>query len=807
MKLSCTVGKVMMSVASYSALANPLVPVAPFGVFTEKERLGFDCGAGAERPYRIMDWRGNEVAAGTCGSNGCLTVEDCGAGYYSLEVADGGRADVVSFVVVRPPTRLGTERFFGADSAQSWTERTRLRCPWHDGDMHRALSETAGKMGLSHMRDRLSREAVEPERGVRTFGIETFRSAGLLASNGVETCTAICGTPRWADPIQSLPRDLAAYYDFCRATSEAFKGRTANWEVFNEQDACGAPEPVWDYAAAQKAAYLGLKAGNPACTVLPGAVCLNRRGVYDEGMYANDLAYYGDVFNLHIYLAPAAFPDALSDLRAFMAKAGIGDREVWITENGMDLEGSATEPSAVRGVLQHSWAQELLQAEYYPKSQMAMMMGGVSRSCFFFFGSFHERSGAKDWGTFRRDGTVKPVCAAMATAAQELGDATLLGEVDLGAKLRGYLFEHHDGTKTLAFWSASPVDTGKGWPLDGNDHVQTFDLDVADGGCRLSDLCGTTKSVVVEAGRPLSLTATRYPSYLHGRFDMPIAKAAQKKGTRGATVAADDTDLSIVFRVDLDPDDFRITRGKTMAELKVSEGRLTVQAWNLSDTAKTGMIAAAGCRLRGIPERVVLPPFGKMEFPATLSVPEGIGETKLLLSGAFNGCGTTALVMPVVCLDESFLARCNVKELAASRKPSMWKRNDSAARCSCEWDENEQAIRFHYEWDDPRADRWFYPLCQLDLPEESLDDALMLEFEVKSAQDKVENDYHVSNLMLGTFIGYAPPMLGWEIRRIPVSGIKPDATEFGLGANPRGMKVDYWIRNLRLIKKGAKDGK
>ena len=786
--------------------AETIVPAAPLGVFIEGEPLAFDCRAAAEgRPYRVLDWRDRIVSEGVCGDGGALTLPFRTPGWYSLELPGGSSTTATAFVVVGSGKIQGPDEFFGADSAQSWTEKTRLRCPWYGGDMHRALSEAAGRIGLSHVRDRLGRKSVEPQEGTRTFDIPTFRNAALLASNGVETCTDIDGTPSWADTVRGkMPRDLAAFHGFCRATAETFADRTRNWEVFNEQDACGAAEPVWDYAAAQKAAYLGLKAGNPGCTVLPGAVCMNARGLYDEGMAANDLACYGDAFNLHIYLSPAAFPAAFDDLHSFMAKAGIAGREVWITENGMDLEGPAAEADADHpGIREHSRVQAMLQAEYYPKAQIAMMMGGISRGYFFFFGALNERDGVKSWGTFRRDGTPKPVCAAMAATIRELGGAELLGEVDLGKGLRGYLFSRRDGLRTLSFWRESPVDTGKGRMADTDIAETAFELRGCRGECLLTDLFGASERVRAEAGRPLALSATRYPSFLRGDIDLPVRKAAHPKGCRGATPAPDGTDLSVVFRVDLDKDDFRITRGKTLAEMVPPEGRLTVQAWNLSDTAKTGTVVAAGCGLSGIPPEVVLPPFGKAEFPALLTMPPGTAEAELRLTGVFNGKGTTALAMPVVHLDEAFLAECRIVELAASTDSSRWVRHDSAARFSCERDEAENAIRFHYEWDDPAMDRWFYPECRLALPGEALEDAVMLEFEVKSAQDKVENDYQQANLILrqGSFIGYPPPMSEWEIRRIPVGGVNSAATSFALGANPKGMTVDFLVRNLKLIKR------
>ena len=90
----------------------------------------------------------------------------------------------------------------------------------------------------------------------------------------------------------------------------------------------------------------------------------------------------------------------------------------------------------------HSPEQELVHAEFYPKAQIALMMEGVERAYFFVFAAFNERNGRKDWGVLRRDGTVKPVFAAIATTVRELGDARLLGALDAPKGIRAFLFEH-----------------------------------------------------------------------------------------------------------------------------------------------------------------------------------------------------------------------------------------------------------------------------------------------------------------------------------------------------------------------------
>ncbi len=62
-------------------------------------------------------------------------------------------------------------------------------------------------------------------------------------------------------------------------------------------------------------------------------------------------------------------------------------------------------------------------------------------------------------------------------------------------------------------------------------------------------------------------------------------------------------------------------------------------------------------------------------------------------------------------------------------------------------DRVEVAVGLNY-WGEGSTDRWFYPIYELALPQESLAGARMVEFEVKSAMDKVENDYAFANFIL-----------------------------------------------------------
>jgi len=99
----------------------------------------------------------------------------------------------------------------------------------------------------------------------------------------------------------------------------------------------------------------------------------------------------------------------------------------------------------------------------------------------------------------------------------------------------------------------------------------------------------------------------------------------------------------------------------------------------------------------------------------------------------------------------------------------------------------------------------------LSLPQESLEGARMVEFEVKSAQDKVENDFIGQNLMLvyadrakaTRMLPYNAPIGKWERRYVTLDdGMDlADVEAIRIGVNPKGAKCTFWIRNLAILRK------
>lgn len=806
-----------LSVAVLSTLVQSLPAVvtfdAPGHVYTDKE-TPVARGGSVGAKFAIHDWRGRPTGhGGTFNADGTASLPKMPTGYYHLKSGD----DDVSFAVVMEPESRVFDRnsFYGTDSAQSWVSRKgAFTCPWNNGDTYRTVSDLIWRSGLPHVRDRLSWSEVnkQPDRLDLSY---YMYNADMLHARGITLSGMFHDCPEWAGRLKRLPSDLNATFKFCSQAAAAFGDRMGDWEFWNEPDVGFAPEPVWDYAAAMKAAYLGFKAGRPGITVLPGSLCHKPDSVYAHALFDNDVAKFCDVFNYHTYGPIASYPKRFATLRRFMERYGLGDHAVWMTESSTELEGHASKPGPRKGVKVHSPGQELVKAEFYPKSQIAFQMEGIARNYYFVFATFNERRGRKDWGVIRRDGTVKPEYSAISTMTRELVSAKLKGEINVGEGLRAYLFEQPDGSQTVAFWSVSPLDTQREGVVQSTpDFAKRISIPAADGVYRLSDLCGTRSAVAASNGT-LNLEATRFPAYVAGLRGLSATIPARAPGKVNPYVPKADEDLSVIIRVDLNTNDFEIAWQKTCAVLKGDTGRMRLQVWNMGDTAKTGRIAVSSGTFSGLPDVISLGPRGTP--PATFDCvfspsDDGASDPKLIFTGIFGGKRSSRLVMPVR-LEKRFLSSCE-KVVLDCNSPKEWGKNTSADSFCATWDAAEQAIRFDVEWKNQNVDRWFYPVYKLKLPRENLTGADMIQFEVKSDQNKVENDFAASNLMLvfgdrpraKTFLHYSAPLGSWEKRYVELANVDPlaNVVAIRLGANPKGTRCSYWIRNLTILKKNNK---
>ena len=508
--------------------------------------------------WGIVDWRDRPVdaLAGRFDDNGCAMLPALPPGYYRIVGGNPAQRDsLATLSVVADGGARHEASHTAVDAAlSSISRRGAFPCPWNGGDTERTVADLLDLAGFTLVRDRLWWGEVQPKSETEPRFSRPLGNAELLAERGARISGMFHDTPPWTHPFPKLPRDLDALHRFCAEAAAAFGDRAEDWEFWNEPDIHCAPEPVWEYAAALKTAYLGFKSARPDLPVLNGALCLMpQRSRYLDVMLDNDAALYFDAFNHHWYSPPSTYPGFISTIRGRLAEAGAADCPIWITEFGTELEGHTQARSATDGTKEHSPEQELVLAEFYPKAHLAFMMEGVERAFFFVFGVRHERGGCKDFGVLRRDGTAKPVFAAMAAMNRLLGGTRLLGRLETPPGVRAYLFEADPGSaggppaecQTVVFWSESPVDTTsrgstvKPSPDFAREWQMALDSGEASGSAgaavpgplRLFDTCGMEMTPPASApDGALTLAAVRFPSYLAGLHGLKAVQPPHPTG-------------------------------------------------------------------------------------------------------------------------------------------------------------------------------------------------------------------------------------------------------------------------------------
>lgn len=825
MKRSLAIALVLVAgLLSADGLPPRVLTSARGNVFAESEevRLRLSEPVGSPR-WTLCDWSKRPVAEGAWPATGELSLGRRPKGYYFVTV-DGGANAVRegSFCVVPDPQtrRASANGFYATDAALSWVcSPDHYVENWYGTNSYAACLDLIRLCGLASVRERLRTREVSRRPGEYAWG-RYLENSKLAKERGISVLGMFHDSPAYVSADGASASDMLQVYRFCRDAGAAFRGMREGWEFWNEPDIGFWHGSVWTYAAAMKAAYLGFKAADPQTPVLNGSTSKRPGSPFHVKMFQNDLAKYSNVFNFHLYDPLATFPGFMADLRRLLASGGVSGRQLWLTESTTSLEGRPAGVGLASGRKAHSFAQELVLAEMCAKDYVGMQMLGVSRFYLFTFGAFNESDGT-DYGVQRRDGGVKPIYAAISAITERLGAAKPLGECRLDAATKCFAFAQPDGTRSVAVWTVSPGDTTAAKPADISSGQldpleRTVSVPAADGEYAAANWCGTPLTLTARGGR-LEIPVSRYATYVDGLKEVSVDVPAVAPGRVETYVPAEDEDLTVVLSVDFHPSDFALSSDKTSVDLigNGRTGRVDLTVWNLSDRPKTGSLSAEGAVLSGMPDGVSVAPWGKAVVTAGLSLPSSAPvATDVFFGGRFGGRRITRAAASVRDL-AALLKTCEVVDLGSNRL-DFWRPNDTACASRMVWDETEGAVLFDCDWTaDPRKDRWIYPIHDLDLPRESMDRAMMLTFEAKLDQDKIENDVRYSYLQLRvgnrlSRLGYLPPTRDWHAVQVSLNDGDPKtsavgATGFMLGFNPQGTKCRFWIRNVKLILKEKTD--
>jgi hypothetical protein len=280
-----------------------------------------------------------------------------------------------------------------------------------------------------------------------------------LNAAGVKPLFVVTEAPAWANGSSDVhvpPRDPADFGDFLKrfAAHNKTVGPVAGYEVWNEPDENIFWHPAPDagqYTAMLKAAYAGIKAGDPAATVVAGPMTGNDYA-WLENLYTAGAQGSFDVVAVHtdtscLDRGPDEFYREDGKLARFtflgyrtvhetMAAHGDGDKPIWMSELGWSST-SGGPSSCTRGMWtgkKPSGVSEANQAAFLSKAYSCLANDPyVTQADWFTLRDTTAESidELNHYGLLRADGSPKPAMSAFrAVAAAGGGAAGPCGDFD-----------------------------------------------------------------------------------------------------------------------------------------------------------------------------------------------------------------------------------------------------------------------------------------------------------------------------------------------------------------------------------------
>lgn len=413
----------------------------PGNVFLVGESVAVPAPPGQGDAWRVVDYEDKVVIKGRL-KGGKAEVGPLPVGWYKVVRGGAGQLTNRTFVGVLEPLRAPTplNSPICMDVAMAWF--------FPQEEKMREVANLCQLAGINWVRDRLLWGELEPQRGEFVGHTRYDVSARVQTEAGLQVLQVAHLSAAWANPdTKRFPPDLRDFYNFWREAARRWQGQVLAFEPWNEADI-----PMFgghtgsEMATIQKAAYLGLKAGNSNVIA-----CLNvfaiRRATTLGDFHANEAWPYFDTYNLHHYEPLEHYPALYADHRAVSA-----GRPLWVSECSVRVRWQGDEQ------LKELSGQNLrLQSEQATKTYALAIHERAQTVFYFVLPHYSERQ--LQYGVLCADLTPRPAYVAVAAAGRLLADAKPLGRVAAtNTAIQGYVFDATpDGEpgNVLVIWSDS----------------------------------------------------------------------------------------------------------------------------------------------------------------------------------------------------------------------------------------------------------------------------------------------------------------------------------------------------------------
>lgn len=799
---------------------RPILRTAfPANVFQADQPLRFEFqgASGVAYQWRVADWRGRPVVHGTIDpAVHTLVIPKLPLGYYELKIYFKGWRQPLARIPFARIVNLGSRIAnphspYDVDSAQSWLAAKGYQAPglgvnpWQPSDAYRVASNLEQLAGVSMIRDRMKwGSVINPDPHLFRWGPYGV-NAQLLSRRGIDVLDVFAGSPAWDPWRHDGLKNLMGVYRFARAAGKHFAGKITAWECWNEEDLAPGVE-AWDFAAFQKAAYLGFKAGDPQVQVLNGPIAdMDNSAPMVRVMLQNGMGDYFNVFSFHDYSKLREYPRQVACARRLLAHYGLQDKPIWVSETGFRYNTSRGDIAPILPggrFYEMDAVQARLQAQRVVKAEVTLHALGVKHVFFFVFPPFNEQDGRMVWGLLRWNWTVKPGYVALANLTAQLANSHYLGQSSFGHGVHAFLFRQqatispmaHKGTQTLVLWAK---------------HRQRITIHADEVSLERVNVVGTTTRLHREKNGRYRVTIGKSPIYINGLrgWQHKIPPAEPKSVPRPAT----DKNLTTVLQLELGKG-FQFVGSSAADMVRGTAAKGVLNVYNFSAKASTGVVVNGGARfaVQGLPPRITVPPMGCVRIPLEIRMRskrvrpgQMSAKLELKLTGRFNARPIDAVAVPFIPCLNRMAAQYRVRTLTLPAK--RWHANASGLM-QIKADPRQHAVRLDVVF--PLMDHWVYPFVHLHKPGESLAGSVGVSFQVKSGP--ITSGFNAILLMAVGPDGHHwtdfPYQLSPHWRTVNVVWAKEGAPGFNpanisglrIGCNPEQKSFTYWVRDVKV---------
>ncbi|MCX5658856.1 MAG: hypothetical protein NTW19_03945 [Planctomycetota bacterium] len=586
-----------------------------------------DAKAPPEPAWQATDYEAKVVKEGRS-EDGLARLGQLPVGHYEVR-RKGSKASAAAAVLAPLKVRPSVDSPICIDVAMAW---------FYKKEQMPAVANLCALAGVGRVRDRLNWSQLEPAAGSFAPPGVYDDSAAAQSAAGLAILQTNHVTPTWANPDpKRFPPDLRDTHRFHRAMAERWRGRVTAFEPWNEADIdMFGGHTGSEMASLQKAAFLGIKAGNPDAIACMNVFAVSREQTLAD-LDANEPSPYFDTFNLHHYAGVEKFPQIYSAFRRVAA-----GKPMWTTEFQILVKWEG-DPAAK----ELSEANQRLQAERVPVSFAAGLHEGPVAMFYFVLPHYAEEQ--TQYGLLHTDLTPRPAYVALAAVGRLLAEAKPAGRLDPAPPgVTGFLFNAKpDGAArvVLVAWAGdamndAPGDAARAAPREVDLHLAP--LAVFDHLGRTVPVDGT----IVRLGR--APVYVLLPVDAASRLAAAPGKPVPPRAAPAASPAASPIVLQAVMtreQIDLDNSALRVPSLKPTS--------LSVFAYNFSDKPARGLLSISppGDWKITVPQTLELAPGERKRIEFTLdcngATPERVAT--LRLSADMGGHGRAVLsfrVMP-----------------------------------------------------------------------------------------------------------------------------------------------------------------